>query len=57
VSYLFIAIIWINHHYLIRFVGAPPLRLTWINFIHLFLVSLLPLPPPGLREPGSHRSQ
>jgi TMEM175 potassium channel family protein len=42
VSYLFIAIIWINHHYLWRFVGPPTLRLIWINFIHLFLVSLLP---------------
>ena len=42
VSYLFIAIIWINHHYLMRFVGAPTLRLIWINFLHLFLVSLLP---------------
>src|SRR5689334_21830914 len=42
VSYLFIAIIWINHHYLWRFVGAPTLGLIWINFIHLFLVSLLP---------------
>jgi uncharacterized membrane protein len=42
VSYLFIAIIWINHHYLMRFVGAPTLGLIWINFVHLFLVSLLP---------------
>jgi uncharacterized membrane protein len=42
VSYLFIAIIWINHHYLMRFVGRPTLRLMWINFVHLFLVSLLP---------------
>jgi Endosomal/lysosomal potassium channel TMEM175 len=42
VSYLFIAIIWINDHYLMRFVGAPTLRLIWINFVHLFLVSLLP---------------
>jgi uncharacterized membrane protein len=42
VSYLFIAIIWINHHYLMRFVGAPTLRLIWINFVHLFTVSLLP---------------
>jgi len=41
-SYLFIAIIWINHHYLMRFVGAPTLGLIWINFIHLFTVSLLP---------------
>ena len=42
VSYLFIAIIWINHHHLMRFVGAPTLRLIWINFAHLFLVSLVP---------------
>lgn len=42
VSYLFIAIIWINHHHLMRFVGAPTLRLIWINFVHLFGVSLLP---------------
>ena len=41
-SYLFIAIIWINHHHLMRFVGRPTLRLIWINFVHLFLVSLLP---------------
>lgn len=42
VSYFFIAIIWINHHHLWRFVGAPSLKLMWINFIHLFMVSLLP---------------
>jgi uncharacterized membrane protein len=42
VSYVFIAIIWINHDYLMRFVGTPTLGLIWINFAHLFLVSLLP---------------
>jgi uncharacterized membrane protein len=42
VSYLFIAIIWINHHYLMRFMGPPTLGLVWINFVHLFTVSLLP---------------
>jgi uncharacterized membrane protein len=42
VSYLFIAIIWINHHHLMRLVGPPTLKLIWINFIHLFMVSLLP---------------
>jgi uncharacterized membrane protein len=42
VSYLFIAIIWINHHYLWRFVGPPSLGLMWTNFAHLFMVSLLP---------------
>jgi uncharacterized membrane protein len=42
VSYLFIAVIWINNHYLIRFVGPPSLGLIWMNFVHLFMVSLLP---------------
>ena len=36
-------VLWmINHHYLMRFVGPPRLGLIWINFVHLFLVSLLP---------------
>lgn len=42
VSYLFVAIIWINHHHLTRFVKQPTLGLVWINFFHLFLVSFLP---------------
>ncbi len=42
VSYLLIAIIWINHHHLMRFVDQPTLRLIWINFAHLFMVSFLP---------------
>jgi uncharacterized membrane protein len=42
VSYLFIAIIWINHNHLTRFVDRPTLRLIWINFAHLFMVSFLP---------------
>jgi uncharacterized membrane protein len=42
VSYVFIAIIWINHHYLMGYVKTPTLRLVWVNFGHLFFVSLLP---------------
>jgi uncharacterized membrane protein len=42
VSYFFIAIIWINHHHLMRFVREPTNRLIWLNFLHLFLVSLVP---------------
>jgi uncharacterized membrane protein len=26
----------------VRLVGPPTLRLIWINFVHLFMVSLLP---------------
>ena len=43
VSYLFIAIIWLNHHHLLRFVGHPSPVLIWVNFAHLFGISLVPL--------------
>jgi uncharacterized membrane protein len=46
VSYLFIAIVWTNHHYLLRFAEETTTRLLWFNFAHLFSLfsmSLLPL--------------
>jgi hypothetical protein len=43
VSYLFIAIVWANHHYLMRFAKEATARLLWFNFAHLFSMSLLPL--------------
>ena len=43
VSYLFIAIVWANHHYLMRFANEATSRLLWFNFAHLFSMSLLPL--------------
>ena len=43
VSYLFIAIVWTNHHYLMRFASEATPRLLWFNFAHLFSISLLPL--------------
>jgi len=43
VSYLFIAIVWANHHYLLRYATETTPRLLWFNFGHLFSMSLLPL--------------
>jgi uncharacterized membrane protein len=43
VSYLFIAIVWANHHYLMRYATGTTPRLLWFNFAHLFSMSLLPL--------------
>ena len=43
VSYLFIAIVWTNHHYLMRYAAEASPRLLWFNFAHLFSLSLLPL--------------
>lgn len=42
VSYLFIAIIWVNHHHLLRFAHEATFQLIWWNFAHLFMVSLVP---------------
>ena len=43
VSYLFIAIVWTNHHYLMRYATDATPRVLWFNFAHLFSMSLLPL--------------
>jgi len=43
VSYLFIAIVWANHHHLMRYATETTPRLLWFNFAHLFSMSLLPL--------------
>lgn len=42
VSYLFVAIIWINHHRLLLFAHHATPRLIWWNFAHLFMTSLIP---------------
>jgi len=42
VSYLFVAIIWINHHRLLLFAHEATPKLMWWNFGHLFMTSLIP---------------
>jgi uncharacterized membrane protein len=42
VSYLFIAIVWVNHHHLLRYADRATPQLIWGNFAHLFSVSLIP---------------
>jgi uncharacterized membrane protein len=42
VSYLFVAIIWTNHHRLLLFAHEATPKLIWWNFAHLFLTSLIP---------------
>ncbi|WP_193163314.1 TMEM175 family protein [Microbulbifer hainanensis] len=50
VSYVFIAIVWTNHHYLLRYATVANARLLWFNFAHLFSVSLLPLATAWMAE-------
>jgi uncharacterized membrane protein len=42
VSYLFIAIVWVNHRHLLQYARRATPRLIWVNFAHLFAVSLVP---------------
>jgi|SRR5437016_1894825 len=42
VSYWFIAVVWINHHHLLHQARTATLRLIWVNYAHLFVVSLVP---------------
>ncbi len=42
VSYVFIAIVWVNHHHLLNYAEEATPRLVWSNFAHLFSVSLIP---------------
>jgi uncharacterized membrane protein len=41
-SYLFVAIVWVNHHHILRFAEVTTPALIWGNFGHLFTVSLVP---------------
>jgi len=41
-SYLFVAIAWVNHHYLLRHANHATVPLIWSNFAQLFSVSLVP---------------
>jgi uncharacterized membrane protein len=50
VSYLFIAIVWINHHHLFNYAESATQRVVWYNFAHLFAVSLIPFTTEWLAE-------
>jgi uncharacterized membrane protein len=50
VSYVFIAIVWINHHFLMRHATVASLRLMWANFAHLFSVCLIPFNTDWIAE-------
>ncbi|WP_431210361.1 TMEM175 family protein [Puia sp. P3] len=42
VSYLFIAIVWTNHHFLSKHMHSVTPGLIWANFGHMFAVGLIP---------------
>jgi uncharacterized membrane protein len=50
VSYLLITIVWINHHFLLRFAQTSTPRLILGNFLHMFPASLVPFSTAWLAE-------
>jgi uncharacterized membrane protein len=49
-SYFFIAIVWVNHHHLLRYARAAEPSVIWSNFGFLFSVSLIPFFTSWLAE-------
>jgi uncharacterized membrane protein len=41
-SYIFVGIVWINHHHLLRYVERVEMSIIATNFLFLFFVSLIP---------------
>jgi uncharacterized membrane protein len=41
-EYLFVAIIWVNHHHLVHYTREATPRAVWTNLLMLFFVSLIP---------------
>lgn len=52
VSYVFLAIVWVNHHHLFRYADVATPRLIWLNFAHLFSMSLLPFATAWMARTG-----
>jgi len=41
-SYLFVGIVWVNHHHLLRYAERADAPVIWSNLAFLFFVSLIP---------------
>jgi uncharacterized membrane protein len=50
VSYLLIAIMWLNHHFLLRYASDKTSRLMLWTFTHMFVASLVPFATAWLAE-------
>ncbi|HNL83826.1 MAG TPA: TMEM175 family protein [Chitinophagales bacterium] len=50
VSFAYIAILWINHHNMLRHVEKIDMKIVWVNFWLLFFTSLIPLATSTINE-------
>jgi uncharacterized membrane protein len=49
-SYLFVAVVWVNHHHLLRYAEHASAPVIWTNMVFLFFVSLIPFCTAYLAE-------
>lgn len=50
ISFLVIAVVWVNHHHLISSSPNITAKICWANFLLLFSLSLIPLPTQSIGE-------
>jgi uncharacterized membrane protein len=50
ISYMFVAIVWTNHHHMLRFARHASAATIWANFLFLFVVSLIPFSTAYIAE-------
>ena len=50
ISFLFVVIIWTNHHHMLRFAHHASSSTIWANFLFLFVVSLIPFSTAYIAE-------
>ncbi|HEY0701740.1 MAG TPA: TMEM175 family protein [Candidatus Acidoferrales bacterium] len=50
ISYLFVGVVWVNHHHLLRYVERVCPLVIWANLLFLFFVSLIPFLTAYLAE-------
>ncbi|MGC4746105.1 TMEM175 family protein [Micromonospora sp. DT201] len=54
VSFIYIGVLWLNHHALLRLVRATTLALSWINLAILFGAVIIPFPTAVLASAFTH---
>ncbi|MEH1165141.1 TMEM175 family protein [Micromonospora sp. CPCC 205539] len=54
VSFVYVGVIWLNHHALVRLIRATTLALSWINLGILFGAVIIPFPTAVLASAFTH---
>ncbi|GGO27573.1 TMEM175 family protein [Micromonospora parathelypteridis] len=54
VSFVYIGVLWLNHHALLRLIRATTLTLSWINLAVLFGAVIIPFPTAVLASALTH---